>query len=68
LSGKGFFLTLGTFGSFAGIYGLGKKIEDGIAVFTVEFVDWHCDSLEPISKMHLTPNSFVVSLLKKLTY
>jgi hypothetical protein len=41
LSGKRFCLTPGAFGSFFGVHGFGKKIEDGIAVFTIEFVDGH---------------------------
>jgi hypothetical protein len=45
LSGKRFFLTPGAFGSFGGVYGFGKKIEDGITIFTIEFVDGHGSSL-----------------------
>jgi hypothetical protein len=44
LSGKRFCLTPGAFGPFFGVYGFGKKIEDGIAVFTKEFVDGHDNS------------------------
>jgi hypothetical protein len=45
LSGKRFRLAPGTFGLFRRVYGFGKKIEDGITVFTIEFVDGHGRSL-----------------------
>jgi hypothetical protein len=45
LSGKRFGLTLGAFGSFGGVYRLGKKIEDPITVFTIKFIDGHGSSL-----------------------
>jgi hypothetical protein len=51
LSGKRFGLTSGAFGSFGGVYGFGKKIEDRITVFTIEFVDGHGNSLESVSKI-----------------
>jgi hypothetical protein len=41
LSGKRFCLAPGAFGFFSGVYGFGKKIEDGITVFTIKFVDGH---------------------------
>jgi hypothetical protein len=41
LSGKRFGLAPGAFGFFSGVYAFGKKIEDGIAVFTIKFVDGH---------------------------
>jgi hypothetical protein len=56
LPGKRFGLTSGAFGSLGGVYGFGKKIEDGITVVTIEFVDGHASSLEPISKrLNLKP-------------
>jgi hypothetical protein len=48
LSGKRFCLTPGALGLFIGVYGFGKKIENGIAVFTIEFVDGHGNSFESI--------------------
>jgi hypothetical protein len=68
LSGKRFYLAPGAFGFFGGVYGFGKKTKDGITVLTIEFINRHDRSLETISKMHLTPDSFAVSLLKMLTY
>jgi hypothetical protein len=68
LSGKALCFAVGAFGRFGGVDRFGKKIENGVAVFTIEFVDGHGNSLEPISKMHLTTNSCVVNLLKMLTY
>jgi hypothetical protein len=41
LSGKRFCLAPGAFGFFRGVYGFGKKIEDGITIFTIKFVDGH---------------------------
>jgi hypothetical protein len=45
LSGKRIGHTLGAFGFFGGVYGFGKKIEDGITAFTIKFVDGHDSSL-----------------------
>jgi hypothetical protein len=45
LSGKCFGLAPGAFGFFGSVNGFGKKIEDGITVGTIEFVDGHGNSL-----------------------
>jgi hypothetical protein len=45
LSGKRFGLAPGAFGFFSGVYGFGKKIKDGITVFTIEFINRHAYSL-----------------------
>jgi hypothetical protein len=46
LSGKRFCLAPGAFGLLIGVYRFGKKIKDGITVFTIEFVDGHNRSLK----------------------
>jgi hypothetical protein len=45
LSGKRFGLTPGAFGFFGGVYGFGKKIENGVTIVTKEFVNGHAISL-----------------------
>jgi hypothetical protein len=45
LSGKGFCFTFWAFRPLVGVYRFGKKIEYDIAVFTIEFVDRHGNSL-----------------------